>query len=154
MVVEGAGARALEARERVARGRSDLRGVSGGGLGADRVDMGGAHDLSLGTAGARRSRGETGRTPPAHPLGPRSPPDPGSAFRPRDARLVVRHGLAAAAKRCNRYSQPRSANDTTSPSPTTKWSMRRTSTRASASRSRPVMARSARLGSATPEGWL
>ena len=98
---------------------------------------------------------------------------PGSAFRRRDARPSIsarpgrrceadrppshRGEVPAAAPRPTapaRYRQPRSANDTTPPSPTTKWSMRRTSTSLRASRSRPVKARSARLGSATPEGWL
>ena len=51
-------------------------------------------------------------------------------------------------------SHPRSANETVSPSPTTRWSRTRTPTVERAPTRRSVMARSRRLGSATPEGWL
>src|SRR6185312_1396415 len=49
---------------------------------------------------------------------------------------------------------PRAAIDTGSPWPITRWSSTRTPTSCRASRSSRVIARSAALGSATPEGWL
>src|SRR5690606_5782647 len=49
---------------------------------------------------------------------------------------------------------PRAAMETGSPSPTTKWSSRRTSTRARACFRRTVTARSAAEGSGQPDGWL
>ena len=52
------------------------------------------------------------------------------------------------------HNHPLSANDTTSFSPTTKWSRSAISTTSKALLIRSVIALSARLGSATPEGWL
>ena len=92
------------ARSRRASGSSGAGAISGaqvsGGLGADRVDVGGAHGLLLGTAGARRSGGD-GRTPPAPP-GPHPPrgPAPPSAGAMHARRF--RSGLIADAKRKDR----------------------------------------------------
>src|SRR5262249_30126390 len=52
------------------------------------------------------------------------------------------------------HNSPRSANDTTSHRPTTRWSSTRTSMICSAVASERVRNSSARDGSATPDGWL
>ena len=52
------------------------------------------------------------------------------------------------------HSKPRSANETTAPWPTTRWSSTRTSTSASALFKVWVRYSSAREGSAAPDGWL
>ena len=115
VVFEGAGAGALEARERVARGRRGLRGESGGGLGADRVDVGGAHGLSLGTAWGAALRGEADGLRPSPGTAPAS--RPGSASRRRDARPSLPFGPGADARR--RDPRPAAGAATASPSPRT-----------------------------------
>ena len=71
-------------------------------------------------------------------------------WRPGASEMAVVRSRAVAI--ATRQISPRAAIDTGSPLPITRWSSTRTPTRRSASRSSWVIARSAALGSATPEG--
>lgn len=66
---------------------------------------------------------------------------------PRDSGVML-HGC----RRIDPQISPRAAIDTGSPLPITRWSSTRTPTSCSASRNSRVIARSAWLGSATPDG--
>ena len=63
-------------------------------------------------------------------------------------------GKIPCSRTTNTYNRPRSAIDRTPLPATMKWSRTRVSIKANAARSVCVSASSARLGSATPDGWL